>query len=97
MFFRIIQEQVNNSLKHSGASHLLISISNHRRITRLEIKDNGKGFDVQEARKKEGIGMLNIMSRAAIFNALVEINSSPGKGCHLIIDLPYSSKKTIPE
>lgn len=97
MFFRIIQEQVNNSLKHAEASHLLISITNHRRITRLEIKDNGKGFDQQQARKKEGIGMLNIMSRAAIFNANVEIITAPGKGCHLVIDLPYSSKKTIPE
>nr|WP_290708352.1 PAS domain-containing protein [Flavihumibacter sp. CACIAM 22H1] len=97
MFFRIIQEQVNNSLKHAEASHLLISISNHRKTTRLEIKDNGKGFDQDQARKKEGIGMLNIMSRAAIFNAKVEIITAPGKGCHLVIDLPYSSKKTIPE
>lgn len=97
MFFRIIQEQVNNSLKHSDASHLLINISNHRKITRLEIKDNGKGFDILQTRKKEGIGMLNIRSRAAIFNAWVEIIAAPGKGCHLVIDLPYSSKKTIPE
>ncbi|GAB2682706.1 hypothetical protein GCM10027036_41040 [Flavihumibacter cheonanensis] len=97
MFFRIIQEQANNVLKHADASHLLISITNHRQLTRLEIKDNGKGFDPEVARKKEGIGMLNIMSRAAIFNAKVEIITAPGKGCHLVIDLPYSSKKTIPE
>lgn len=97
MFFRIIQEQVNNVLKHADARNLLVSISNHRRLTRLEIKDNGKGFDPQVARKKEGIGMLNIMSRAAIFNAKVEIVTAPGKGCHLVIDLPYSTKKTIPE
>lgn len=45
MFFRIIQEQVNNVLKHADARNLLVSISNHRRLTRLEIKDNGKGFD----------------------------------------------------
>jgi PAS domain S-box-containing protein len=97
MFFRIIQEQANNVLKHADASHLLISITNHRKLTRLEIKDNGKGFDLELARKNEGIGMLNIMSRAAIFNAGVEIITAPGKGCHLVIDLPYSSKKTIPE
>lgn len=97
MFFRIIQEQVNNVLKHADARHLLISITQHRRFTRLEIKDNGKGFDQDQAKKKEGIGMLNIMSRAAIFNAKVEIMTAPGKGCHLVIDLPYSAKKTIPE
>lgn len=97
MFFRIIQEQVNNVLKHAQASNLWIGITTHRKYTRLEIKDNGQGFDLQQTKKKEGIGMLNIMSRAAIFNAPVEIVTAPGNGCDLIIDLPYSAKKTISE
>lgn len=96
MIFRIIQEQVNNVIKHSRASSLIIAISHNPQRTRLEIADNGVGFDPQKARLKDGVGLSNIMSRAAIFNATVEINTSPGKGCQIIIDLPNFNKSTNP-
>lgn len=96
MLFRIIQEQVNNVIKHSRASSLIIAIKYNPQRTRLEIADNGVGFDPQLARLKDGVGLSNIMSRAAIFNATVEINTSPGKGCQIIIDLPNFNKSTNP-
>jgi PAS domain S-box-containing protein len=96
MLFRIIQEQVNNVIKHARASSLLIAITNHRQKIRLEIADNGIGFDLSQAKMKDGVGLSNILSRAAIFNAKVIVNTSPGKGCQLIIDLPNNLTNTQP-
>ncbi|MBZ5857824.1 PAS domain S-box protein [Flavihumibacter profundi] len=96
MLFRIIQEQVNNVLKHAQASSLVIAISYMPKKTRLEIADNGIGFDLGIAKMKDGVGLSNIMSRAAIFNADVQVITSPGKGCQLIIDLPNTPKNTVP-
>ncbi len=86
--FRIIQEQVNNVIKHAKARKLEIDISYTNKFTRLEIKDDGQGFDLNEAKLKDGMGLSNIMSRAAIFNADVQVLTAPGEGCRLIIALP---------
>lgn len=96
MLFRIIQEQVNNVIKHAHASTLLIAISYHPKRIRLEITDNGIGFDPRMAKLKDGMGLSNIMSRAAIFNAKVQVNTSPGKGCQIIIDLPNTLTNPSP-
>ena len=92
MLFRIIQEQVNNVLKHAHASSLIIVISSRPDFIRLEIADNGIGFDLEQAKMKDGVGLSNILSRAAIFDANVQVNTAPGKGCQLIIDLPNTLK-----
>jgi signal transduction histidine kinase len=93
MLFRIIQEQVNNVLKHAQATHLAIVIVYKPTVIRLEITDNGIGFELGKAKMKDGVGLSNIMSRAAIFNAAVQINAAPGNGCQLIIDLPNTLTK----
>jgi PAS domain S-box-containing protein len=93
MLFRIIQEQVNNVLKHAKATHLAIAIVYKPTVIRLEITDNGIGFELGKAKMKDGVGLSNILSRAAIFNAAVQINAAPGNGCQLIIDLPNTLTK----
>lgn len=81
--YRIIQEQFNNILKYSKASLVWLNLSNKKGVVLLKIKDNGIGFDTQLSSK--GVGLLNIKARAALFNGEMEIISSPGKGCELII------------
>ncbi|GAO42799.1 PAS domain S-box protein [Flavihumibacter petaseus] len=93
MLFRIIQEQANNVLKHARATQLIIAIFPQPKIIRLEITDNGIGFDLTTAKLKDGVGLSNILSRAAIFNGEVQVNTAPGKGCQLIIDLPVTLTK----
>ncbi|HYE55137.1 MAG TPA: response regulator [Chitinophagaceae bacterium] len=83
--YRIVQEQLNNILKHSGSSAVNIRLLTAGKQVRLLIQDNGKGFDPRANRK--GIGITNIMSRAELFNGKVDINSSPGHGCQLEVVL----------
>jgi two-component system sensor histidine kinase UhpB len=83
--YRIIQEQLNNILKHAQASSLRIDLETKGDQVSLLIADNGKGFDT--AIQRNGIGITNIMSRAELFNGKAVIDSSPGKGCRLQVIL----------
>ena len=84
--YRIIQEQLNNVVKHANATAAVITISQNRTNTHLTIKNNDKGFNTIE--KRNGIGLNNIVSRAKVFNGTVEIESVPGRGCALRVTLP---------
>jgi two-component system sensor histidine kinase UhpB len=83
--YRIVQEQLNNILKHAEASSITIHLSTSHSKIHLKIADNGKGFNTGEQRN--GIGITNIINRAELFNGKVTIDSSPGKGCTLEVVL----------
>jgi len=51
------------------------------------------GFDLPSAKRKNGVGLSNIYSRAALFNGDVHITTSQGKGCQLIITVPHTLQK----
>jgi len=79
--FRIIQEQFNNILKHAGAQKVIVRLVQEDTKTLLSIKDDGVGFDTNK--KSDGVGLMNIRTRASLFNGELTIISSPGKGCEL--------------
>jgi PAS domain S-box-containing protein len=81
--FRIVQEQLNNVLKHAAATAIHVSVLEEGTLLLLRITDNGRGFDTRK--KRDGIGINNITSRAGLFNGQVAIDSAPGKGCSLSV------------
>lgn len=89
--FRIVQEQLNNILKHAEASEATIELSREKDEIILLISDNGKGYDM--SKRAKGVGIRNIMSRAELFNGSVTIDSKPGKGFELKVVLPLN--KTV--
>ena len=86
--FRIIQEQLNNIIKHAKASEVLISLRIEGDTILLVVADNGQGFDTSKHRK--GVGITNIISRTELFNGKVNIRSTPGEGCVLKVSLPVA-------
>jgi signal transduction histidine kinase len=93
MLFRIVQEQVNNVLKHAMAYNLVIEliVDDEGRTIDLTISDDGKGFELEKLRTKKGVGLSNISSRAQLFNGSVNIVSAVGQGCKLKINVPISN------
>lgn len=80
-FYRVVQESLNNILKHSEASEAEIKILRNNGNINLLIRDNGKGFeDVEIAKNKRGLGLAGITERAKMMNALCDIHSAEGKG-----------------
>ena len=91
MFFRIIQEQISNILRHADADMIQIRLQSDAEYIMLSIADNGKGFD--SSNYKKGLGLINIINRVGLFNGEVEINASPGKGCVIIASIPSAAKE----
>lgn len=79
--YRIVQEQLNNILKHASAHNVQIMLCSNKSKTYIVIEDDGIGFDVQQTRK--GIGLKSIQHRVAYYKGKMKIESSPGKGCKL--------------
>jgi two-component system sensor histidine kinase UhpB len=90
--YRIVQEQLNNILKHAEASSIAITLEVSDSKVQLKIVDNGKGFDTKKQRN--GVGITNIINRAELFNGKVKIDSGPGKGCS--VEVVLNSKHPLP-
>jgi len=88
--FRIIQEQVNNVLKHSGANNLIIELEmdEYENTIKLNISDDGRGFDPEKIKTKKSLGFSNIFSRTHLFDGKISIVSAPEKGCKLNVQIP---------
>jgi len=86
VIYRIIQEQLNNILKHAKATDVTISLSQNKRSISLSIFDSGVGFDT--TKKSKGVGISNITSRAKLYNGHAVFISQPGEGCFLIVNFP---------
>ncbi|GAA4334778.1 hypothetical protein GCM10023184_29100 [Flaviaesturariibacter amylovorans] len=92
--FRLVQEGVNNILKHANASGAEIRLSCSEGLVHLTISDNGKGFD--PARSYQGLGFRNIRNRVQFYQGNLDIHSAPGAGCrlHATLNIPLA-KDTI--
>ena len=88
MLYRIIQECVNNVIKHSGANQLDISLTREESGISLTVEDNGKGFDSSRREAIDGIGLKNIVSRVQVLKGEVEFDSQPGRGTLVAIYVP---------
>jgi signal transduction histidine kinase len=81
ILYRMIQEIINNIIKHAAANTIDVNIDCEDEISTISIRDNGIGFDttlLQQARS--GIGFQNIVNRAKMINTTVDVKSSPGNG-----------------
>jgi len=87
--FRIVQEQTKNILKYSKAKKVEISLNKCSDWVRLEIKDDGIGFDPDNTSR--GLGLSNIYERTRLYDGRIRLNTAPGKGCSIIVTIPLSS------
>jgi len=86
--FRMVQELVKNIVNYSQSKNIQISLHCMDDQIRLQVRDDGIGFD--PATTKRGIGLSNIYERTRLYNGKVQLDSAPGKGCSLIVNIPYA-------
>jgi len=84
--YRIVQELVNNAIKHAEAKELIVQMIQEPNRLCYIVLDNGKGFDLQSIGDKKGIGLANIKSRVDLFKGHLEINSTIDKGTEISIE-----------
>lgn len=88
--YRIIQELLNNSIRHAGASTAIVQLSKSDSVLSVTVEDNGKGFDPAILERSGGMGWTNIRNRAEFMNARLDVNTAAGKGTSVLIEINLS-------
>jgi two-component system, NarL family, sensor kinase len=88
MLYRIIQEMVNNSLKHAEASNISLQVKVLPDLLNIIYADDGKGFDLEQKLESESIGLKSIQSRVNFLNGNFNIETKPGEGVKYILQIP---------
>lgn len=89
MVYRIIQESLNNAIRHAHAKNVSIVMQKCGENVELQVADDGVGFS--EDGVKKGAGLKSIQNRVYLANGTLKIESAAGKGCKLIINFPYNN------
>lgn len=97
VIFRIFQECVNNALKHAGATQINIALLYSPQMFNLTITDNGNGFLMSMLDGHRGSGLRNLQNRGTLIGADVTIDSSPGNGCRITVQLNPAVNKLYDE
>ena len=88
ILYRIVQELSNNAIKHAAAKNIFIQLTKHERGITLTIEDDGKGFDATQLSNIKGAGLQNVQSRVDYLKGSCEIQSTPGSGTSVTIEIP---------
>ncbi len=86
--YRIVQEALNNIIKHAAASEVTIQFLVYDDLLSLSVEDNGKGFDMAKSQKNSNFGINSMRNRAASIGADISIDSQPGQGTHIHVSVP---------
>jgi signal transduction histidine kinase len=89
--FRICQEAMSNVARHSQATAVLVQVGIEGDVIQVEIEDDGKGFDLEAAQRREGRrpwGLLGIRERADILGGTATVESAPGQGTRVLVHIP---------
>jgi len=89
--YRIIQEALNNLIKHSNANRARLSLERDIQCVRLRVSDDGKGFDPAKVSLRGGFGLKNIQERAGMIGGKANIETGPGAGTELVVEVPLSN------
>ena len=88
--FRILQEALNNIVKHAKATAVKIQVHHHAKKLTMEIKDNGIGFDENHTVRQDSYGMIGMKERVILLEGELHITGKPGKGISVKVEMPYS-------
>jgi PAS domain S-box-containing protein len=86
--FRIVQESLTNVARHAQAGEVVISLHESAQCLQVVVKDDGLGFDTQALGKSRRFGLIGMRERVLALGGTLHIDSSPGRGCAVIIKLP---------
>jgi PAS domain S-box-containing protein len=87
--FRIAQEALHNAVKYSGADQFLVALYAVGEEIQLVVQDAGAGFDVEEAKRNRGLGLVSMQERANLVRGRFAVDSKPGKGTRIFAAVPF--------
>jgi len=91
--FRVLQEALNNAIKHSGVKRIEVQLREESGKIHLVISDLGRGFDVEAASQGKGLGLTSMRERVRLVNGTIAIESKPMGGTTIHVRVPLASEK----
>jgi PAS domain S-box-containing protein len=91
--FRIVQEALHNAVKYSGSNQFRVALTATEEQVQLVVQDAGAGFDVKEAKKNRGLGLVSMQERAHLVHGSFSVESKPGKGTRIFAAVPFVDEK----
>lgn len=88
--YRIVQEALNNMIRHSKAHQAAVTVERDVHSVRLRIADDGIGFDTRQATAGQGLGLTSMTERVRMLGGSFNIESAPGRGTQLAIEVPIT-------
>jgi signal transduction histidine kinase len=88
--YRVVQEALTNVIKHAQATRVGVLLERRRDRVQAIVEDNGLGFDPAAINQTERLGLLGIKERADMLGGSVAIESAPGSGTTLFVEVPYA-------
>jgi signal transduction histidine kinase len=86
--FRIVQEGLNNVVKHSGARQAQVTLRGTADVLALSILDSGRGFDKDSSDVPDGLGLASMRERLRLIQGELSIRSQPGQGTTIVASVP---------
>ena len=90
--FRVLQEALQNAIKHSGSRHFQVSLSGESSGVELTVRDSGIGFDPEDATRGNGLGLTSIRERLKLVNGELYIDSQSQRGTTILARVPLNPK-----
>lgn len=86
--FRVLQEALNNVVKHSGAKRVEVQVVEHPNEVHLTVRDSGSGFDLEKAKRGSGIGLTSMHERVRLVHGEIRVESKPMQGTTIQVRIP---------
>ncbi|HEX6049203.1 MAG TPA: sensor histidine kinase, partial [Gemmatimonadaceae bacterium] len=93
VLYRVAQEAINNAVRHASPTNVEVRLTTSASEVTLEVMDDGRGFDVDEAeRRRPGMGLFTMRERVSLVNGTFTIDSSPGRGTKVVVTLSLDQR-----
>jgi PAS domain S-box-containing protein len=89
--FRVLQEALQNAVKHSGGKRVEVQLREEPEVVRLIVRDSGKGFDVKTALHGKGLGLISMRERVRLVNGTITVDSTPDGGTAIEVRIPLEA------
>jgi signal transduction histidine kinase len=88
--FRVAQEALHNAVKYSGTSRFTVELRRISDRIQLKVHDSGAGFDLEEARKNRGLGLVSMQERVQLVSGSISVESKRGEGTTILVNVPIA-------
>jgi signal transduction histidine kinase len=89
--FRIFQETLTNVARHSAATNVLVTLTPEDDGVRLQVEDDGRGFDLEQVAARRSLGILGMRERAEMLGGRFEIRGVEGRGTTVVVKMPQQA------